>query len=200
MVSKNGLTVIHPFAIESKIRREGPLQLTDLLDRLPFRSIAGYLEVPFTCNRSLDFVSLFEVECFNNHSGKTDCQTVTPFGNPHRYAFYTVYLHERVNEPALTLHCRHDTVESVQLTLQLPDELAAHLGGEAVHEQLERRALEAFALEELRAGRITELQLRQMLGLARIQLDGFLKSHGIYQHYTLEDFEQERQALKELGI
>lgn len=88
----------------------------------------------------------------------------------------------------------------MQLTFQLPDELAAQLGGEAVHSELERRALEAFALEELRAGRITEVQLRKMLGLARIELDGFLKAHGIYQDYTLEDFEQERQALRELGV
>ena len=34
-----------------------------------------------------------------------------------------------------------------------------------------------------------------MLGLARIELDGFLKAHGIYQEYTVEDFEQEQQAL-----
>jgi hypothetical protein len=84
----------------------------------------------------------------------------------------------------------------MQLTLQLPDELAAHLGGEAVHDELERRALEAFALEELRAGRITELQLRKMLGLARIQLDGFLKSHGIYEDVTLEDVERDVADLK----
>jgi hypothetical protein len=63
-----------------------------------------------------------------------------------------------------------------------------------------RRALEAFALEELRAGRITEVQLRTMLGLARIQLDGFLKSHGIYQEYSIEEFEQEQRVLKELGL
>jgi len=88
----------------------------------------------------------------------------------------------------------------MQLTLQLSDDLAAQLGGEAVHAELERRALEAFAFEELRAGRITELQLRKMLGLARIGLDGFLKSHGVYQDYSLEDFEQERQALKEPGF
>ena len=63
----------------------------------------------------------------------------------------------------------------MQLTLQLPDELAAHLGGEAVHGELEKRALEAFALEDLREGRITEVQLCKMLGLARIQMDSFLK-------------------------
>ncbi len=55
-------------------------------------------------------------------------------------------------------------------------------------------------LEELRAGRITKVELRQMLGLARIELDGFLKSHNIYQDYTLEDFEEERQALKDLVL
>ena len=86
----------------------------------------------------------------------------------------------------------------MKVTLHIPDDIAAHLtqgGGD-----LTRRALESFALEELRAGRITEPELRKMLGLARIQLDGFLKSHGIYQDYTLEDFEQERQALKDLGL
>jgi hypothetical protein len=86
----------------------------------------------------------------------------------------------------------------MEVTIQIPDDIAARLnagGGE-----LSRRALEGFALEELRAGRITEPQLREMLGLARIELDGFLKAHGIYQDYTLEDFEQERQALQELGF
>ena len=85
----------------------------------------------------------------------------------------------------------------MELTVQIPEDIATRLGGHAVHHELERRALEAFALEELRAGRITELQLRKMLGLARIELDGFLKAHGIYQDYTLEDFEQERRALKD---
>jgi hypothetical protein len=67
-------------------------------------------------------------------------------------------------------------------------------------DDLPLRALEAFALEELRAGRIDEVQLCQMLSLARIQVDGFLKSHGVFEEYTLEDFEEERRALKELGL
>lgn len=86
----------------------------------------------------------------------------------------------------------------MQVNLQIPDDVArslAEAGGD-----LSRRALEAFALEELRAGHITESQLRKMLGLGRIQLDGFLKAHGIYQDYALEDFEAERQALKEIGL
>jgi hypothetical protein len=86
----------------------------------------------------------------------------------------------------------------MDVTLRIPDDIAAHLtasGGD-----LSRRALEAFALEELRAGRITEVELRKMLGLERIELDGFLKAHGIYQEYTVEDFEEERRALQELGL
>ena len=86
----------------------------------------------------------------------------------------------------------------MDVTVHIPDAVARRLieGGE----DLSRVALESVALEALRAGRITEVQLRKMLGLARIELDGFLKAHGIYQEYTLEDFEQERQALKELGF
>jgi len=83
--------------------------------------------------------------------------------------------------------------------LQIPDDIGRRLqtlaGGD-----LSRRALEAFALEELKARRITEPELGRMLGLARLQIDGFLKAHGVYDDYTAEDFEQERQSLKDLGL
>ncbi len=86
----------------------------------------------------------------------------------------------------------------MDVTVHIPDAIAPHLidhGGD-----LARTALESVALEALRAGRITEVQLCEMLGLARIQMDGFLKSHGVYEDYTLEDFEEERKALKDLGL
>jgi hypothetical protein len=86
----------------------------------------------------------------------------------------------------------------MEVTVQIPDDIARRVTAEGG--DLSRRALENFALEELRAGRITEPELRKMLGLARIELDGLLKSHGIYQEYTLEDFERERQAIKELVL
>jgi hypothetical protein len=86
----------------------------------------------------------------------------------------------------------------MDVTLRIPDAIAAHLTESG--EDLSRRALEGFALEELRAGRIGEPELGEMLGLARIQIDGFLKSHGIFQNYSLEDFEQERESLKSLGF
>jgi hypothetical protein len=82
----------------------------------------------------------------------------------------------------------------MEVTFQIPDDLVT------TTDDLPRRALEAFALEELRAGRITEVQLCDTLSLARIQVDGFLKSHGVFEEYTLEDFEEERRSLKELGM
>ena len=85
----------------------------------------------------------------------------------------------------------------MDVTVQIPDAIASRLTG---GNDPARVALESVALEALRAGRITEVELRKMLGLARIELDGFLKSHGVFQEYTLEDFEEERQALKELGF
>jgi hypothetical protein len=54
----------------------------------------------------------------------------------------------------------------------------------------------AFALEEFRAGRITEVELRRLLGLGRIALDGFLKAHGIYQNVTMEDIERDIADLR----
>ncbi len=85
----------------------------------------------------------------------------------------------------------------MDVTFQIPDELVASVAGS---DDLSRRALEAFALEELRAGRISEPQLCEMLGLARIEVDGFLKSHGVFEEYTMADFERERAALKSLSL
>ena len=87
----------------------------------------------------------------------------------------------------------------MELTVKIPDELANRMrasGGD-----LSRRALEALALEEFKSGRITKPELRRLLGFGtRYQLDGFLKSHDVYEDYTMEDFEQDREDLKQLGF
>ncbi len=87
----------------------------------------------------------------------------------------------------------------MEVTLQIPDDIASHMTEAGV--DLPRRALESFALEEFKGGRITKPELRRLLGYGtRWKLDGFLKAHGVYEEYTLEDFEQERQALRSLGF
>jgi hypothetical protein len=77
----------------------------------------------------------------------------------------------------------------MEVTLQVPDEIAAILAQEGG--DLARRALEAFAVDEFKAQRINEPQLGEMLGLTRIQMDGFLKAHGVCYDMTLADFERD---------
>ena len=87
----------------------------------------------------------------------------------------------------------------MELTVQIPDDVARSMsvsGGD-----LSRRALEALALEEFKCGHITKPELRRLLGFGtRYRLDGFLKAHGVYEDYTMEDFDQDRDALKQLGF
>jgi hypothetical protein len=87
----------------------------------------------------------------------------------------------------------------MELTVEIPDDLANRMN--ASRGDLSRRALEALALEEFKAGRITKPELRRLLGFGtRYRLDGFLKSHDLYEEYTMEDFERDRDALKQLGF
>ena len=87
----------------------------------------------------------------------------------------------------------------MNVTVHIPDELAARLAAEGGN--LERRALEGFALAEYQAGRLTVSELCQLLGIStRYELDGFLKAHGVFEEYTLQDLEQERQTLERLGF
>jgi hypothetical protein len=79
--------------------------------------------------------------------------------------------------------------------MNVTDELAAE-GGD-----LERRAFEGFALADYQAGRLTAFELRQLFGIpTRYKLAGFLKAHGVFEDYSLEDLEQERRTLERLGF
>lgn len=82
------------------------------------------------------------------------------------------------------------------VSFDLPDNIAQTLGSAG---DLSRRALESFSLEEFRAGRLTTPELRRLLGLSRHELDGFLKSHGEFIQYSMEDFEREWEALRNPG-
>ena len=87
----------------------------------------------------------------------------------------------------------------MNLTVRIPDQLAIRLteaGGD-----LERKALEALALEEYRAGRLTKKELRQVLGFETLnEFDGFLKAHGVFEDYTLDDLARDRKTFDQLGL
>src|SRR5262249_4817571 len=90
-------------------------------------------------------------------------------------------------------------VSTMQVTLAIPDDVAERL--KAAGGDLARRALEGLALEEYKRGHLTKSELRRLLGFeTRYELDGFLKIHGVYEFYSLVDFERERKDLQELGF
>ena len=86
----------------------------------------------------------------------------------------------------------------MNITVPIPDDLAAQLGPEA---DLPRRALEALLLEEYRAERLTKPELRRALGFeTRYELDGFLKAHKVYEEFTLEEIQEQVRAMERLGF
>ncbi|ACA16773.1 hypothetical protein M446_2313 [Methylobacterium sp. 4-46] len=90
-------------------------------------------------------------------------------------------------------------MRAVNVTVPIPDDLAKRLASNG--EDLSRRALEAFAVEEYRSGRVTEPELRRLLGFGtRAALDGFLKARGIFTELGLADLDRDRSDLAKLGL
>ena len=84
----------------------------------------------------------------------------------------------------------------MQITLDIPDDLVGALS--TPRRDPARAALEAIALEAYRQRRLSGYQLRVLLDIAsRYELDGFLKERQVYD-YTLEDFEKDLAANREL--
>jgi hypothetical protein len=80
-----------------------------------------------------------------------------------------------------------------EITVRIPDDLARRLGTVG---EIERRALEALAVEEFKRGHLTKPELGRLLGFGtRMKLDEFLKAHNVYEPYTLDDLEREREDL-----
>ena len=84
------------------------------------------------------------------------------------------------------------------VTISLPDELLAAFSAQG--QDLSRAALEALALEAYRTRKISGAQLRRLLGLhTRMEVDAFLKDHGVELEYSLEDLERDRETHSHLG-
>ena len=87
----------------------------------------------------------------------------------------------------------------MNLTVRIPDDIGQRLN--AADGALERRALEAFAAAEYRAGRLTKPELRRILGLqTRTALDAFFNAHGIDESITIEELKQQLDDLERLGL
>jgi len=81
------------------------------------------------------------------------------------------------------------------VSLEIPDELGQLIAGSV--SELPRTLLESTALEAIRAGRITVSQARRLLGISsRNEMDGFLKSHGVFLDMSLEDVQRDSELVR----
>jgi hypothetical protein len=79
------------------------------------------------------------------------------------------------------------------LSVEVPDQIAHSLRLDGP--QSGRRALEMLALEGYRAGELSRGQVSKMLSLGFYETEGFLKAHKAHPEMTMEELEEERQAL-----
>ncbi len=78
----------------------------------------------------------------------------------------------------------------MEVRIQIPDDLAAQI--QAQGGDLPRSVLEAYALEGYKSGKLSAYQIQQILGFETpMEVDGFLKSHGVYLDYSVEDLEED---------
>ena len=77
----------------------------------------------------------------------------------------------------------------MHIALDIPDNIAGVI---APDQDPARAALEALALEGYRSKRLGESAVRRLLGFGtRMEVHGFLKEHGVYLHYDMEDLEHD---------
>ena len=78
----------------------------------------------------------------------------------------------------------------MQITLELPEDIADRLGGDG--NDPSRTALEGLALEGYRRGLLSESQVRRLLTCGtRYEVHGFLKEHSVPLRYTEQDLEND---------
>jgi hypothetical protein len=83
----------------------------------------------------------------------------------------------------------------MDVQLQIPDDVARVIQNQ--QPDLSRAALEALALEGYRSERLSEGQVRRMLGFrTRMQVHTFFKAHNVYLNYSIRELENDLASLK----
>jgi hypothetical protein len=85
----------------------------------------------------------------------------------------------------------------MQVTLDIPDTFAQQLL--AAGQDPSRTALEALAVEGYRTQRLSEAEVKKMLGYGtRMPVHALLKEHNVYLNYSMTDLEQDIKTSDEL--
>jgi len=78
----------------------------------------------------------------------------------------------------------------MEVRIQIPDDVAARIQSDG--DDLSRTMLEAYALEGYKSGQFSAYQVQEILGFETpMEVDGFLKNHGVYLDYSEEDLEED---------
>jgi predicted HTH domain antitoxin len=81
----------------------------------------------------------------------------------------------------------------VQVTFDIPDDLASQFL--AAGKEPSRAALESLAVEGYRTERLSEGQVKKMLGYStRMEVHALLAEHAVCLHYTSEDLEVDAET------
>jgi hypothetical protein len=84
----------------------------------------------------------------------------------------------------------------MDVQLQIPDDVARAI--QKRQPDLSRAAAEALALEGYRSKRLSEGQVRRMLGFrTRMQVHAFLKAHDVFLNYSVHELESDLASLKQ---
>lgn len=85
----------------------------------------------------------------------------------------------------------------MQVTVEIPDTLAAQLASSG--KDPASAVLEALAIDGYRTRRLSEGQIRRILGFeTRMQVHALLKEHGVALDYDLDQFEKDLATLRRL--
>jgi hypothetical protein len=85
----------------------------------------------------------------------------------------------------------------VLITLDIPDEVVDSLRDSC--KDVSRLALEALAAEGYRDQRLSEFEVRCLLGFdTRMEAHAFLKEHGAYLHYSEADLAQDWETAQRM--
>jgi len=81
----------------------------------------------------------------------------------------------------------------MQVTLDIPEDIVRSLDADA--SALTRVALEGMAIEGYRSNRVSEEQVRRLLGFAtRLEVHAFLKRHQVPLNISKDDLDQDFQV------
>lgn len=84
----------------------------------------------------------------------------------------------------------------MQVTVEMPDQCARQWGD--TPDAVARHLLEDAAIERYRAGRLSQRQFGDLLGLDYWQTEAFLQQRGVPLNYSAADLDSDRAALDKI--